>query len=182
MIRPLPQNIRSAAFTLVELMVTVAIMGILGGLTLAVTRTLNSDQSAYAAGQELLGWLESVQANATITGPCTVTITTGNALQPGSILASVTGGDARCSIEPVRLPSTSTIGTFAVATTFAPATSSTIVFSPRAGVVAGNVVATVKIASNGAAPVRCVRASFASISGGINESSSDVANNCTTWD
>jgi hypothetical protein len=30
--------------------------------------------------------------------------------------------------------------------------------------------------------VRCVRVSFASISGGINESSSDVANNCTTWD
>lgn len=163
-------------------MVTVAVMGILGGVTLAVTRSFNSDQTAYAAGQELLGWLESVQANATINGPCTVTITTGNSLQPGSILASVTAGDARCSVEPLRLPSTSTIGTFAVGTTFVPASNPTIVFSPRAGVVANNVVATVKIVSNGAAPVRCVRTSFASINGGINESSSNVADDCTTWD
>jgi hypothetical protein len=80
------------------------------------------------------------------------------------------------------LPSTSAIGTFNVATTFVPNTSSTIVFSPRAGVVAQGVVATVRIVSNGSAPVRCVRASFASITGGIRESSSNVADDCTTWD
>ena len=171
-----------AAFTLTELLVAVAILGILGAVTIRESLSFNRDQQAYAATQELLGWLEAVSAQAAVNGPCTVTFTTGANLAPGSTMASVTAGNASCSAEPARLPSGSTIGTFGVGVAFTPNTSTTLVFSPRAGVVAGGVQATVKIVSAGGAPLRCVRVNFSSLTGGIRANSANVADDCDVWD
>ena len=162
-------------------MVAVAILGILGAVTIRESLSFNRDQQAYAATQELLGWLEAVSAQAAVNGPCTVTFTTGANLAPGSTIASVTAGNASCSPEPARLPSNSTIGTFAVGVAFTP-TSTNLVFSPRAGVVAGGVQATVKIVSAGGAPLRCVRVNFSSLTGGSNATSANVADTCDVWD
>lgn len=171
-----------AAFTITELLVAVAILGILSAVTIRESLSFNRDQQAYAATQELLGWLEAVSAQAAVNGPCTVTFTAGANLAPGSTMASVTAGNARCSPEPARLPSGSTIGTFSVGVAYTPNTSTNLVFSPRAGVVAGGVQATVKIVSAGGAPLRCVRVNFSSLTGGINATSADVADTCNVWD
>jgi type II secretory pathway pseudopilin PulG len=172
----------SAAFTTTELLVTVAVIGILGAVAVPVSLTFNRNEQAYAATQDLLGWLEAVSTQAGNVGPCTVSFTTGTNLTPGTTVASVTTGDPRCSPQAFQLPGTGTIGNYNVATTFTPNSSTTLVFSPRAGVVAGGVQATIRIVANNGAPVRCVRVNLASIVGGIRANSGNVADDCDVWD
>lgn len=173
----------TAAYTITELMVTIAIIGILGSVALTVSLSFNRNEQAYAATQGLLGWLEAVAAQSGNVGPCRVSFTTGNNLPPGATLARLaTNSDPRCAPQDFQLPGTGTIGTYNVATTFNPISSSTLVFSRRAGVVAGGVQATIRIVANNGAPVRCVRVELASMVGGIRANSGNVADDCDTWD
>lgn len=163
-------------------MFTIAIIGILGSVALTVSLSFNRNEQAYAATQGLLGWLEAVAAQSGNVGPCRVSFTTGNNLPPGATVARLANSNPRCAPQDFQLPGTGTIGTYNVATTFNPNSSSTLVFSRRAGVVAGGVRATIRIVANNGAPVRCVRVELASMVGGIRANSGNVADDCDTWD
>ena len=112
-----------------------------------------------------------------------MTFTTGSNLQPGATVATVTAAsNPRCAAQGFQLPGSGSIGTYNVAATFIPNSSTTLVFSSRAGVVAGGVQATVRIVADNGAPVRCVRVSLASMVGGVRPDSGNVAQDCTVWD
>jgi len=178
-----PHLAATGAFTLTELLVTVVAALTLASVAVVGISTFNRNEQTYSAGQELLGWLEGVAGNAITYGPCTVSFANlGNNLAPGTEIARVSAGDARCAPQNFTLPTSSMPLNFNVGVTFRPAAANTLVFTQRAGVVATGVEATVKIVSGNAAPVRCVRVAFASLTGGINTASSNVADNCTLWD
>lgn len=91
--------------------------------------------------------------------------------------------DARCTPEAnLLLPSVYGDRTYDVAVTYTPVGTTSLAFTPRGGVVAGNVQATVKIAVSNQLPLRCVRISFGSISTGINNATGDVAQTCNVWE
>lgn len=175
---------RGQAFTLTELMITVAVIGViaLGGVY-ASSQVIARRDFANTAAAELVGWLEAISARSGSVGPCRVQFTTGNALDPGATFASLQTGDARCTPEPnLRLPSVYGNRVYDVAVTYTPAGTTSLAFTPRGGVVAGNVEATVKIAVSNQLPLRCVRISFGSISTGINNATGNVAQTCTVWE
>lgn len=172
-----------AGFSLAELLISVAVIGILSGVLFSASRRFLGRDQANAAAAELQGWLEAVSARAVQYGPCTIRFNTGTNLQPGAPIAELSLGDHRCaSGSSVPLPAVDTTGTYNLAVSFTPSGSSTIVFSPRGGVVADGVVATVKIAVNNAVPLRCVRIAFNALNVGRNNSSGNVADTCNQWD
>jgi prepilin-type N-terminal cleavage/methylation domain-containing protein len=181
--RSIPNPSAGLGFTLVELLVTVAVMGILGGLSFVASQTFVRRDQANTAAAELAAWLEPMAARASSVGPCEVTFTTGNGLAPGSTFATLaTGSSADCTPEAtLRLPSLATNQTYNVAVTYAPTTATSISFSRRGGVVADGVEATVKVAVASQLPVRCVRISFATVNIGRNNTTADVSQNCTEW-
>jgi prepilin-type N-terminal cleavage/methylation domain-containing protein len=177
-------------FTLIELLVTVAVIGIIASIIFIYSSSqvsLRRDQ-ANAAAAELAGWLDGISGQASVYGPCTVAFTTGNNLNPGATFAtlqrsSTPASDARCTNAPsLRLPTTDSNRTYNVAVSYTPNTATSLVFTNRAGVVADGVEAVIKISVNGQLPLRCVRISFSSLSLGINNSTGDVSQTCTTWE
>lgn len=175
---------RPQAFTVVEVLVTVAVIGVLGAVTFASSQVFLRRDQTNAAAAELVGWLEAISGRAGAFGPCTVQFTTGNGLAAGATFASLQAGtNARCTPErTLALPSSSGRNTYNVAVTFTPTGTSALTFTPRAGVVANGVEAVVKIAVNNQLPLRCVRISFGTLSTGINNTTNDVAQTCTVWE
>ena len=94
-------SIHRSAFSLVELMVTVAILGIVTGVTINISQASWRRERAVTATIMLLGWLEQIARSPERDGiSCRVdvNITTGsNVLRPGSMLASVT--PSTCAFE-----------------------------------------------------------------------------------
>ena len=176
------------AFTLVELMVTVAVLGIVASFVFTSSAVFLRRDQANAAAADLVGWLDGISGRSGAFGPCTVQFTTANGLAPGATFAtlqtaSVPASDARCTPVPnLVLPSTDGNRTYNVAVAYTPNTASSLVFTNRAGVVASGVEAVVKISVNGQLPLRCVRISFDTISLGVNNASGDVTQTCATWE
>lgn len=177
------QRSQSQAFTLSELMVTVAVIGIVGSLVFASSQVFLRRDQANAAAAELVGWLEGISGRSGAFGPCTVQFTTANGLAPGATFASLQGSDARCTSEAnLALPSTDGNRTYNVAVTYTPAGTTSMAFTPRGGVVANGVEAIVKISVNNQLPLRCVRVSFGTVSTGINNATGDVTQACSVWE
>ncbi len=186
---PLPPSLqrrgRPQAFTVVELLVTVAVIGVLGAVTFASSQVFLRRDQANAAAAELVGWLEGISGRAGAFGPCTVQFTTGSGMAPGATFASLqnAGTNARCTPDAnLALPSSSGTNTYNVAVTFTPNGTTALTFTPRGGVVASGVEAVVKITVNNQIPLRCVRISFGTLSTGVNNTSNDVAQTCTVWE
>jgi prepilin-type N-terminal cleavage/methylation domain-containing protein len=175
------------AFTLVELMVTVAVLGIVASFVFTSSGVFLRRDQANAAAAELAGWLDAISGRAGAYGPCTVQFTAGSNLAPGATFAtlqtaSVPASDARCTPDlNLRLPSTDGNRTYNVAVAYTP-TATSLVFTNRGGVVANGVEAVVKISVNGQLPLRCVRISFGSLSLGVNNGTGDVTQTCSTWE
>jgi prepilin-type N-terminal cleavage/methylation domain-containing protein len=170
---------RPQAFTMVELMITVAVIGILGSVAFASSQVFLRRDQANAAAAELVGWLEAMSGRAGAYGPCTVQLTTANGLAPGATFATLQSGDSRCTAQAnLALPATDGNRTYNVAVTG----GSSVVFTTRGGAVANGVEAVVKISVNNQLPLRCVRIGFGTISTGINNATGDVTQTCTTWE
>ena len=175
---------RSPGFTLVELMVTVAVLGIFSAVVVSSSQVFLRRDQANAAAAELVGWLEGISGRAGAYGPCTVQITAGNGLAPGATFAALQNvSDARCTPEAnLALPSTDGNRSYNVAVVYTPSGTTSMAFTPRSGVVAGGVEAIVKISVNNQLSLRCVRVSFGTLSIGVNNATGDVTQTCTVWE
>ncbi len=179
---------RYKAFTMLELMVTVAVLAIVGSVVFASSQVFLRRDQANAAAAELAGWLDGISGRSGAFGPCTVQFTTANGLAPGATFAtlqtaSIPPSDAKCTPNTIlALPSTGGNVTYNVRVDYTPNTATSLVFTPRSGVVANNVQAIVKISVNGQIPLRCVRISFGTISTGVRDDTFDVTQDCTVWE
>lgn len=192
----LPPNWRSRrrqqAFTMLEMVVTVAVVGMVSAVVFSSSTYFLRRDRANAAVNELAGWLNAMSAKAGSVGPCRVDFSQGTNLLPGQPFASLAAGsDPRCTERPTlslpasdgvrvyniraefpgQLPGSSAIGT---AEAFA-------VFTRRSGVVANGRQIIAKLTVNGEPPLRCLSVSFGSVSTGINKSTAEIDQPCTLW-
>ena len=146
----------SGGFSLLELIVVVAVLGVLSAVFLPMTR--DADGEALAVANELASWLDTVQRRSQrlVAQPCTVTfdLTTSNsAIATGDQLASVV--PSNCAIGAVRVP----------AIQFSPGRfqgrrsgSATLVYTPR-GTVTASDDTVLSLQPQGSTVLRCVRVS-----------------------
>lgn len=159
-------KLRSNGYTLVELMVTVAVLGILTGLAIDSGQREWRREQVNGVVIELSGWLESVRRSALRGYRCNVTFTEGT-LSAGDTLA--TGAEASTSPQignnclasmPLQIPSVG--GGSQVSVT---ANYSGIAFTPRGTVaqvasgdpLTANVPADIIVTLQPNGPSRCVR-------------------------
>lgn len=176
---------REAGFTIVELMVTVVILGILAGVAIPSFLFLLQRERVQSAALEVAGWLEQVRNAAadqvaadTGAGGCVVTFETGS-LSAGQTLAQV---DQECRLpNPIlRVPDGVQQNTVSVAI----AGSNPIVFTPRGlwidsqNVPGQNMQLSLTLSGFGS-PLRCVRLSPILGSVEIGRPQGSVA--CSNW-
>ncbi|QPN58968.1 GspH/FimT family pseudopilin [Synechococcus sp. CBW1002] len=173
------------AFTLVELMITVVIIGIVSGITISIIGNELRREKVNTVVQEFVGWLEAIRgaslartSTITTSGGCQVTISSPSANQgSGSTVATVS--PAECSPSPNFILTDVAAGS----STFSWATANqTITFTPR-GSIAETSDITFKIVQSGTAPLRCVRVSagLGLIRIGRNDSATQTSASCTDY-
>ncbi len=156
---------QATAFTLTELMVTVALIGILSAIALRVTGVEWRRGRVNAVAVELTGWLEAVRRAALKGNPCEVTIHTSSAAAAGSTVASaavdpsVASGAAIVNTclnqDPLTITAVSSgSDRYAIS-----ATPAVFTFTPRGTVVGLNPSTglEVRISLNNTPPMRCVQ-------------------------
>lgn len=175
---------------MVELLVTVAVIGIISTTVLAVSQGSWRREQANAATESLYAWLQEVSLRPEQLGAgCTVTINTGS-LAPGAVLASVapTSGAGPCASESsLLLPSINQRQNYAVAVE--PAASSTWVFTPRGAIAQSGGTSSsstdiqVRLSVGGNDPLRCIRVSgtLGLLTMGRNNGTGSTATPCNEW-
>jgi len=139
--------------SLTELMLTVAIIGILSGIVIQITGREWRRERVQAVQVDLVGWLEAVRRAALRGESCTATISTGT-LTPGQRMGEVGEG---CLYQlPMTIPGVAARGTrYNVI-----AQTSSLVFTPRGTVrSAGEALPDktwIAITLEGGGPVACI--------------------------
>lgn len=188
--RPAPRRrlrppVRTASFSLLELMVVVAIIGMINGLTIAFSGREWEREKLNAVALGLAGWLEEIRGNAlrqtsdtASSGGCVVTVNTLNNAAAGTTVASVSPTDCAKAPSFVLPGLTNNADRYNIANT----NGATIVFTPR-GSVTANTDAIVRIFLIGNTRLRCV--SVSSILGlirvGSNSQAASVAASCSDY-
>lgn len=177
---------RPNSFTMVELMVTVVIIGIVSGITIVYSGNEWRRDKVNAVAIELAGWLEQVR-NASLKntdyrttgfGGCSVSFTPNSGQTPGTTLAMATG--TNCSpqgafIIPGVISNSITYDTASVPS------SGALIFTPRGSTITpSNTDYEVRILLNGSSYMRCVRviASLGSIRIGRSETAKNTGDDC----
>lgn len=144
---------RQKAFSLTELMVTVAIIGILSSIVIQITGNEWRRERVQAVQVDLVGWLEAVRRAALRGQSCTATIDVA-ADAPGEELGTV-GGTCLYRL-PMTIPGVVGRGTEYRVT----AEPASLVFTPRGSVRAAGVRldadALITITLVGRGPVACI--------------------------
>jgi len=101
--RPLRHAHHRNGFSIVEMLVVTACLGILLGASISVTQNALRREEGVNVVLAVAGWLEEIQRNALrLNQPCTVTfdtsLNTWTSRNPGERIASVT--PATCAVEP----------------------------------------------------------------------------------
>jgi len=169
---------QTTGFTLIELMMTVAVIGIVSSIVISESGTAYNRDKLNEASLLLRSWLLEISNKPdTIGQSCAITITTGT-ITTGGQIASVS--PATCSSTPtLLLPGNFTGLTFNVG-----ATQTTWSFTRRNAIDSSNDVI-IKLSLNGFTALRCVRVQ--AISGllrlGRNNANSNVTatGTCDNW-
>ncbi len=181
--RPLPSRSGAAGITLFELMLSVAIIGTIGAITVNAGIVEWRREQANAAAMDLTAWLEPIAQSPERTGvSCAVTVTTGTSQAPGSVLATVL--PTTCSTQPtLLLPAINQRTNYSVG-----ASATTWTFTPRGAISTGGGTSTntdisVRFSVGAALPVRCVRLSgtLGLFRFGRNNASGDTSIECNDW-
>jgi prepilin-type N-terminal cleavage/methylation domain-containing protein len=91
-------------FTLTELLITVAILGIATSIGISSYGRTWERERVLATSNELLGWLESARRSAIGGTSCSVTISTGDIAIQSIIASMATGSSGLCaSVQPLIL-------------------------------------------------------------------------------
>lgn len=172
-----------AAFNVTELLVIVAMIGILSGVSISLSGNEWRRERVNSQALQLAGWLDSVrQLSQKQRGAgCTVTLSTGT-VSGGGVLAEINSTTsptcASQSPEPqLRAAAIAGDSTFSVTPS-----ASSLVFTPR-GTTTNSSNIDIGIVLTGQAPQRCVRVTpiIGMIRIGRNDTSSNSSNACTTW-
>ena len=183
---------RHRAFTLPELLVTIAVLGIVSAVALTSSTYFLPKDRADAAVNELAGWLEAMQAKAGSEGPCGWVLRRGDTLPLGTTYAHAMGDNRfRCTErEELKLPSVDGAKFYNVGAeingSFIPSSDPEAVvwFTRRSGIVANGKQIIVKISVNDEPPLRCLKVAFGIIYTGINKNThvaTDPAIPCEDW-
>lgn len=144
-------------FSLAELMVVVALIGILGGVVIQISGNEWRRERINAVAVEFAGWLETVRAASLReinNNGCTVTLNVLTGAAAGSVLASVDPLLCRVSESSFRIP-----GITAVADTYSSTrTAGSFAFTPRGSTNSTSDII-VNVSLDGSRPLRCVRIS-----------------------
>jgi prepilin-type N-terminal cleavage/methylation domain-containing protein len=173
------------AFSLLELMVVIAIIGLINGLTIAFSGNEWQRERLNQASLGLAGWLEEVRGNALretsdnpAAGGCVITVNN---------LSNATAGTALASVSPSTCASPATFvlpGVVNSADRYDTATSNAerIEFTPR-GSVTSSSDAVVRIFLRGSRQLRCVRVSaiLGLVRVGNNSAAASSADACTDY-
>lgn len=172
------------AFTLVELMVVVAIIGIVNGIVIAVGSRDWQRERVNAVAIGLAGWLEEVRGNSLrqisddpAAGGCVVTLSSLSNVSAGTALASVT--PSTCASDASFVIPGVVSGADRYDTT---STADTITFTPRGSVTSTNDTV-MKILLRGSSQLRCVRVSaiLGLVRIGNNGSAASTADSCLDY-
>ncbi|WP_411876639.1 Tfp pilus assembly protein FimT/FimU [Vulcanococcus limneticus] len=193
----------SPGFSIVELLVTVAVIGILGGIVIPTGITAYRIQRVNAVVTDLAGWLDEVRASADTNNiSCRVSITSSASLRSQDIVATATAitpgtttaasGVVCGSGNPMRLPGVGGSSTYSVATSFsnnlfyftqrgAISTDNTAGLAKSSGTTDANL--SIRISADGQPPMRCIRLTgmLGLVRLGLNNTTGATSSDCTTW-
>lgn len=175
---------RTTAFSLTELMVAVAIIGLINGVTIAIGAQGWQRERLNAVALDLVGWLEEVRGNSLrqtsdnpAAGGCVVTVNSLTSAAVTTALATVS--PSVCATTPTLIipGSTSTADRYDTTTNAA-----TITFTPR-GSVTSNGDTVIKVFLRGSSQLRCVRVSaiLGLVRIGSNSSATSTADSCSDY-
>jgi Tfp pilus assembly protein PilE len=179
--RQLRSGVGTAGITILELMLSVAIIGIIGAITVNAGIVEWRREQANAAAMDFTAWLEPIAQAPERSGvACVVTVTTGNNRAPGAVLATVVSNPTgtACSTQPtLLLPAINQTTNYSVG-----ASATTWTFTPRSAISSATDIS-VRFSVGGALPVRCVRLSgtLGLFRFGRNNVSGDTSVECTDW-
>ncbi|WP_216905485.1 GspH/FimT family pseudopilin [Synechococcus sp. CCY 0621] len=148
-------------FTLTELMVVVALIGILSAVSITVSGIEWRRERVNAVASELAGWLQAVRRAAIKGSVCNVNISTGSITAVSPAFATISNPFVCGTTQSLRITALSGSDTYTI-TTSGP---TQFKFTPRGTVNSAgtNVQMTtpvvLAVSMNGAGPTRCVRIS-----------------------
>jgi prepilin-type N-terminal cleavage/methylation domain-containing protein len=192
MIKPLPPRVLATGFTLIELMVTVAVLGIVSAVVINATGSEWRRERVNSVAIDLAGWLEAVRASSQRLGGsgCTVTFSSGGSLAAGAEIArvvpaacaptspvSTNDANARAFLLPAFADGPDRYGI-----ALAPASPTTLSFTPRNSISA-TADTSIKVHLAGSSQLRCVllTATIGLIRIGSNGAAADSSASCTSF-